>query len=123
MSLVKFELKAEHVLLLKHIEWSSLGNGIIVGSKDGLDEEEAEYYVPFGCDTLHEGIDLILNGKASNFDPLNQYEPTEYSKEQKEEWDKLYSELPMALDIILTNGSFELGNYACRFGQRDWKKK
>jgi hypothetical protein len=46
----------------------------------------------------------------------------EYSVEQKSEWDKLYSELPMALDIILYNGSFELGKYKTRYHLRDWKK-
>jgi hypothetical protein len=122
MSLLKFELKTEHLLLLKHIEWSSLGNGIIVGTKE-LDEDEAETYVPFGCDTLYEGIDLILNGRPEEFDPLNQDEPTQYTDKQKAKWDKLYAELPMALDVILTLGTFEIGNYASQFGQRDWKKK
>ncbi len=122
MSLLKFELKTEHLLLLKHIEWSSLGNGIIVGTKE-VEEDEAETYVPFGCDTLYEGIDLILNGKGENFDPLNQDEPNQYTPEQIAAWDKLYAELPLALDVILTLGTFEKGNYVSRFGQRDWKKK
>lgn len=120
MSVVKFELKKEHVLLLKHIEWCSKNN-IIIGTKE-LDDDEAPYYVPFGCDTLYEGIDLILNGRPEAFDPLNQTEPNEYSIEQKIEWDKLYRELPTALDIILTNGHFELGTYSSKFQQRNWKK-
>jgi len=121
MSTLKFELKQEHILLLKHIEWTSL-NKIIVGTKE-LEEDEVDFYVPFGCDTLYEGIDLILNGKAANFDPLNQDEPAQYTKEQMEAWDKLYSELPLALDIILYLGTFELGTYKSHYGQRDWKKK
>ncbi len=110
-------------MLLKHLEWSSLGNGIITSTKADIDEDEAEYYVPFGCDTLYEGIDLILNGKAENFDPLNQDEPTEYTAEQKTAWDKLYAELPTALDIILMLGSFDLGHYKSNFGQRNWTKQ
>jgi hypothetical protein len=124
MSLLKFKLKNEHVLLLKHVEWSLVHNRTkyIVGHKE-LEEEEADIYVPFGCDTLYEGIDLILNGQPKEFDPLNQFDPTEYDAKQKDEWDKLYAELPIALDVILTLGTFELGDYVSTFGQRNWKKK
>jgi hypothetical protein len=45
-----------------------------------------------------------------------------YTDSQIAEWDKLYSELPMALDVILYNGNFELGTYKTRYHLRDWKK-
>jgi hypothetical protein len=53
---------------------------------------------------------------------MNTNEPTEYTPEQTKEWDKLISELPTALDIILYNGHFELGLYKSKYHLRDWKK-
>lgn len=116
MSIVKFELKQEHVDLLKNLKWGLLENKFIVSAED-ITEDPA----PFGMDDIYEGIDLILNGKPENFDPLNTTE-IEYSDEQKNTWDKLISELPTALDIILYNGHFELGVYKTKFHNRQWKK-
>jgi hypothetical protein len=45
----------------------------------------------------------------------------EYSKEQKAEWDALYNELPLALDVIMFNGNFELGSYATQYHDRNWR--
>ena len=56
MSIVKFELKEEHVKLLKHLRWSKDKNNIIVNVSDDEDS------VPFGFDTIYEAIDTILNG-------------------------------------------------------------
>ena len=74
--------------------------------------------------TNPESIDLILNGKPENFDPLNTSELREFTSEQIKEWDKLISELPTALDIILNmyNDKFELGIYKTKYHLRDWKK-
>ena len=85
-------------------------------------ENEEEDPAPFGENTLYEAIDLILNGMPEDFDPFNTEEAKVYSDEQKAEWDKLYSELPLALDIILHNNSFELGTYKTKFHDRLWKK-
>lgn len=117
MSVIIFELKEEHVKLLKHLKWSMMDNNFIVSAED-----IAEDTAPFGVDTLYEGIDLILNGRPSNFDPLNTYDPPAYTPEQIAEWDKLYKELPTALDLILFNGHFQLGTYKTRFHNRSWKK-
>jgi hypothetical protein len=117
MSVVKFELKEEHVLLLKNLKWGLLENKFIVSAED-ITEDPA----PFGADNIYEGIDLVLNGKPENFDPLNSTELTTYTAEQIAEWDKLISELPTALDIILYTGSFELGNYKTKYHLKDWKK-
>lgn len=116
MSVVKFELKKEHVMLLKNLKWGLLENKFIVSTED-ITEDPA----PFGVDNVYEGIDLILNGKPEDFDPLNSVEK-EYSDEQKDAWDKLISELPTALDIILYNGHFDLGTYKTKFHDRQWKK-
>lgn len=114
MSVLKLELKEEHLKLLKFLRWSVKDNVIQGISND----EEA---VPFGENSIYEAIDLILNGQG-DFDPFTTEELPEYSDEQKEEWDKLYAELPTALEIILFNGSFELGTYKTKFHDRFWKK-
>ena len=44
-----------------------------------------------------------------------------YSTEKKEMMDKLFSELPTALDVILYTGSFVL-TYKTKFHDRNWKK-
>jgi hypothetical protein len=115
MSVVKFELKEEHVKLLKHLRWSKNKN-LIVNISDDEDS------VPFGFDTIYEAIDTILNGKPENFDPFEIHDVVEYTDEQKAEWDKLYDELPLALDVILHNQSFDLGHYKTKWHLRDWKK-
>lgn len=116
MSVVKFELKEEHVKLLKHLRWSKDKNNLIVNISDDEDS------IPFGSDNLYEAIDLILNGRPDDFDPFETEEMVEYSEEQKAEWDKLYSELPLALDVILFNQSFDLGLFKTKWHLRDWKR-
>lgn len=116
MSVITFELKQEHVNLLKHLKWSLTDNKFIV-SVENITEDSAL----FGADNNYEAIDLILNGKPEEFNPLETGEVI-YKQEQKDEWDALISELPMALDIILYNGHFELGNYRSKYHIRQWKK-
>lgn len=115
MSVIKLELKQEHLKLLKHLRWS-VKNDVIQGISNDEDS------VPFGENNIYEAIDLILNGMPPNHDPFNTSDMPEYSDEQKAEWDKLYSELPTALDIILFNGNFELGTYKTKYHDRNWKK-
>ena len=118
MSALIFELKEEHVKLLKNLRWSMNKDNIVSGVAD----EGDEIAPPFGEVNLYEAIDIILNGKPSNIDFMTHEDFPEYSQEQIAEWDKLYSELPMALDVILYTGSFELGIYKSRYYLRDWKK-
>jgi hypothetical protein len=116
MSILKFDLKEEHVKLLKHLRWSKDGNNVIVGLSDNEDS------VPFGENNIYEAIDLILNGRPEDFNPFDADEIVNFSKDQKANWDNLYKELPMALDIILYTGKFELGSYKTKWHDRDWKK-
>jgi hypothetical protein len=118
MSVIKFELKEEHVKLLKNLRWSVNLDGHIAGvGHDGV-----EYNEPFGENNLYEAIDIILNGKPADFEPFNVDELPMYSDEQKEAWDNLYHELPTALDLVLYNGSYELGLYKTKWHDRVWKK-
>ncbi len=115
MSVLKLELKEEHLKLLKYLKWS-VNNNIIVGVSNDEDS------VPFGENNIYEAIDLILNGMPENHDPFNTEELVEYSDEQKAEWDKLYSELPIALSIVLQRGSFEIGSFKAKYHDQVWKK-
>lgn len=118
MSVLNFELKKEHILLLKNLRWSINKDNIISAVAD----EGDEIAPPFGEVDIYEAIDLILNGKPDGIDPLTHEEFPIYSDEQKAEWDKLYAELPVALDVILFNGNFDLGTFKTRWHDRNWKK-
>lgn len=117
MSVINFELKQIHLDLLKHLQWSLMDGKFLVSTEDvSID------VAPFGADNVYEAIDLILNGKPEDFNPLETSE-VNYTQEQKDNWDALLGELPMALDIILYNGHFELGTYKTRYHSRQWKKQ
>lgn len=118
MSVIKFELKKEHVLLLKNLRWSVNNQGIISGVADEGDETAP----PFGEYNIYDAISLILNGKPKDIDLLTHDSFFTYTDEEMAEWDKLYSELPTALEIILFNGSFELGVYKTKYHDRNWVK-
>jgi hypothetical protein len=118
MSVIVFELKEEHIKLLKHLRWSVSKENII----SGISDEGDDVAPPFGENNIYDAIDLILNGLPSDFDPFNTEDIKEYTKEQTDTWDSLYKELPMALDVILYNGHFELGTYRTKFHDRNWKK-
>lgn len=118
MSVVLITLTEKHIKLLKHLRWSINKKNFIIGTED-----ETEDPAPFGENNLYDAMDLILNGKPADFNPFEDSDIKEYSKEQKDEWDALYAELPIALEVILYNGSFELGTYRAKFHDRQWKKK
>lgn len=115
MSILILEITEKHLVLLKHLRWSINSKGFILGIEEEIDP------APFGENTIYEAMDLILNGKTSDFNPDNS-EEKRYSVEQRAEWDKLYSELPMALEIVLNNGNFSLGKYKTKYHDRQWKK-
>lgn len=117
MSVITLEITEQHIKLLKHLRWSVNKSGFIVNTED--DEIDP---APFGENNIYDAIDLILNGRPADFDPLTTEDLKVYSHEQMDEWDKLYTELPMALDIILYNGHFETGKYKTKFHDRQWKK-
>ena len=117
MSVIQFELKQIHLDLLKNLRWSLTDNKFLI-SAENVEEDIA----PFGSDNIYEAIGLILKGRPDNFDPFNALNLLEYSEQEKKEWDAILAELPIALDVILYNGHFELGTYKTRYHNRDWKK-
>lgn len=117
MSVKKLELKEEHVKLLRQFDWS-MKDGVV----SGIGNDGEDYLPPFKGNTLHEEIDLILNGTKSAGIMDETSHVVAFTEETMAEWDKLYKELPMALDIVLFNGHFELGTYITKFHLRKWKK-
>lgn len=113
MSVVKFKLKEEHVKLVKHLEWKELTENKVIETKD-----EGS---PFGGSNHYEDMGIILYGMPEEFDPF-EGDPFDWTDEQKEEMDKLISEMPLALDIILNKQTFEIGTYKRKFNLREWKK-
>jgi hypothetical protein len=119
MSILNFTLKQEHLALLRALNWSLHLNKFVVSCEDFTVDES-----PFGGNNIYEDMDLILNGKPDDFETLI-HGDGEYNipQEQKEEFDKLLSELPLALEVILRAQTFELGDYKAKFHQRfSWKK-
>lgn len=118
MSVLKFTLKEEHIALLRAMNWSRQEDLIV--SIENIKEDKS----PFGGDDINEDMNIILYGKPKDFNPSFSDELPQISKEKKEEFDKLLSELPMALEVILRTQSFEIGDYRARYHQRfSWKKK
>lgn len=119
MALDKFELKNEHIALIKNLVWDE---NII-----GLFEKDEElplnqYKSPFGGDNIIEDMGLILYGKPEGeFDPLSDESET-YTKEQIEEMKNLLKDLKISLDITIFCGNFEAGWYSKKHHLRDWKK-
>lgn len=117
MSVTKVTITEDHLKLLKNLQWSLGKDGIIMGVKD----EGDGIAPPFGMNTIYEAIDLILNGASSVAIESDDDLPS-YSQEQIEAWDKLYSELPLVLDVILFRGNFDTGTFRTKYHIRDWKK-
>ena len=114
MAIVKFELKKGHIILLKHLTWRiDESNALIT---------KVENETPYGGLSLLEDVGVMLYGQPEGeFDPLSPYGP-QYTEEQTLEVDKLYSELPLALEVINYTQSFELGHYKTKFNIRNWRK-
>jgi len=112
MSLVKFELTEEHVKLVKQLRFTINDDNVI--------EATDAFKSPFGGDNLYEDIDFILNGKTRDVGFSD--EPKEIPDDIKEKYVELYKGLPLALEIILSTGSFETGKYKRRFHIRNWVK-
>lgn len=114
MSVIKFELKDEHIKLMKALRFRmDRDYNITVTDEYGFNS-------PFGGSNLYEDIDVILNGKPEDFDPMAEYKPLSEAKEL--EYFELFKELPNALEIVLSLGTFETGHYKRKYHDRlGWK--
>jgi hypothetical protein len=111
MSIIKFELKEEHLKLVKHLTWADIEDFTTISTFGGT---------PFGGLNHHEDMGVILYGQPEDFDPF-EGDPFDWTEEQKTEMDKLLIELPLAIEIILNAQTFELGEYKTKFHIREWK--
>lgn len=110
MSVIKFELTKEHIALVKNIDF-----------EETLLSATGEYVFGLSGDK-YEDVGIIVYGiPDTEFDPTSSDAIT-YSDEQKEEMDKLISEIPHALQIMLTTGIFSEGRYKTKFHDINWKK-
>lgn len=113
MSVLKFELKEEHIVLLRSFKWCEMDETMVIKT-DSEDNPLSGY-------DYHDVIGAMLFGLPENYDPITD-ENIPFTKEQIDEIDKLISELPTALDVILNGSTFEPGLYKTKFVHRDWKK-
>lgn len=111
MSVVTFELKGDHIKLLRNLDFALYMGGNKYNPP--FVDEESEILM-----NIYDEIDLILNGKTDSLVD----EPNIYSPEQKKEWDILLQELPFALDVILYTGKFEAGIYKTKYHVKSWTK-
>jgi hypothetical protein len=119
MALIKFELKDDHIKLLKHLRWSMVSDQLVSRGDDTEEYGDS----PFGGDDLLEDMCIILNGKPDNFNPIDDETlVSTLSEGDKIDMLTLHSELPTALDIILYTGSFEPGPYKRKWYDRNWIK-
>jgi hypothetical protein len=116
MALTKIDLKKEHLILLKHLDWKiDEAHNLVT-----LVEEQAEN--PFGGINVIEDIGTMIYGRPEGeFDPLSPYGP-QYTPEQKMEIEELLRTLPLALEVILFLQTFELGVYGRKWNLKNWKK-
>lgn len=120
MSLIKFEIKNEHLLLIKELKWSSIAFPHITKF-----DSTPNPNTPFtDGEYILDDIALILDGhdKEHEIEHDSEVARRAFSDERIAEIKKIYEELPTALDIICFTGKFELGWYKTKSYLRDWKK-
>lgn len=131
MSLIKFELKQEHIDLIRGLKWEAAEYPDT--GRFGLPYIDPDY--PFGDlmggvldeeenndeDAYLKDAAIIIYGKPEKEkdDPFDQEGP-EYSEEQMEHVKELIGELYYALDIIIKTGKFEPGKYKRKNYEIEW---
>jgi len=114
MSLIKHEITEDHIKVAKQLIFTDMENVIFAADQEGS---------PFGGDNIYEDIEMILEGlPEGGIDPFK--DVAQMSQEKIDKYQKLYSELPNTVEIILSLGTFETGHYKRKFHIRrgGWKK-
>jgi len=125
MSLRTFELKQEHIILLSKLNWGMredhsmrvMADTTIAPFIHNMGGEDDEEVIPFGENTIYEGINLVLNGMTDQ----PEYDLPDFTPEQKNQFMALYKELPTAVEVILRTQGFTLGIYKAKYPGREWK--
>jgi hypothetical protein len=127
MSLVKFEVKEDHLKLMRFLQWSQTETNHIL-SINNLDNDDVEEVIltPFGGDDLIQDIGDIIygvpEGKIDFMDEDSGFGKVTYSDEQVEYMTELFNGLTTALNICLYTQSFEIGHYKRRYHDIHWEK-
>lgn len=129
MSVIRFTLTTEHLSLLRAINWTfdkesnrpmahkldPFGNRDAIYS-DNTDDEDASYAAP----SIYEEMSYVL-GIPHIPGTEKDAEGKQYDDEAKSKMDKLFNELPTAINIVMFTKSFQEGTYRTKFGYADWK--
>jgi hypothetical protein len=114
MSIITFELTADHIKILTHLQFKTEVHTLHAGN---------ENISPFGGEDFYEDIGLIIYGNIQqDFDPLSDEGPS-YNTEQKLHLEKIFQDLPQALEVVLGAKTFEPGTYRRKWHElpQDWK--
>lgn len=123
MALIKFELREEHLNLIKHLQWDLTEDNFIITKQPSYRNlHNFENKSPFGGDDVFEDMFLILIGNSNREVDVMNDSFTIYTDEEKARFSKLLEELPTALEIINHRQSFETGHYRTKFNVKDWTK-
>ncbi len=121
MAKIVFEIKNEHIQLLKHLKWSLTADNKIISIETNENDVVEEH--SFISD-LYEEFGNILYGKPTI--PIESLIKAEelysFSQEQKDEMLQLLKELPTALEIVLSRQSFEIGKFRMKLHEGIWNK-
>lgn len=109
---IYFDLTEEHVKLIRqfNITWD--------GAYEGAPAVDSKR--PFGNSDLECDICEILEIEPVEHD--NMEDETIYPKGTSDRVMKLYAELELALQVVLTAGSFEPGRYEAEEYHSNWRK-
>lgn len=112
MENIKFEIKKEHIALLKAIVWHP------TDSKPHFIDES-----PFG---LHEGLkgdlSIILNGKGILNEETKEVEYAYSDEELMTFYNELLTNLKLIIEIMVKNGELQCGVYRKRHYEDYWTK-
>lgn len=127
MSLIKFEIKEDHLKLMRFLQWSKTDTNHILSIND-LDRDDVEDVVltPFGGDDLIQDMGDILigvpEGKIDFMDEESGFGKTNYSDEQIAYMTELFNGLHIALNICLYRQAFETGHFKRKYHDFHWEK-
>ena len=126
MAVKKFILKQEHINIIKHLKFSLTDTLHLISIENHENNHDEQGYTPNllggnGIDDLYEQIGIILFGKPQNLDIIKAGELYQYSQEQKDSMIQLIKELPIALEIVLSRQSFNVGNFKMKTHEGEWK--
>lgn len=111
-----FELKIEHLALLR---------GLVIGVKTiSLIGCVDSKLTPFGGNSLEDDLAILLVGKEltdKEKEKLDSEGKEYYTRDNMEPLKQIYSELPQALQIVLSAQTFEPGVYRTRWYECNWK--